>query len=432
MEQQKLQWPEDRKVFSVSELVGDVKTELEVRFREIWIQGEISNLRRPPSGHLYFTLKDDASQLNAVCFRMRNRLLKFDPADGMDVLARGSLSVYPPRGQLQLVVEHLEPQGAGALQAAFEKLKARLHEEGLFDPKRKRALPLLPYKIGIVTSPSGAAIQDILRVLQRRNDRVNVLIYPARVQGDEAKREIVEGIQYLNSRDDIDVMIVGRGGGSLEDLWAFNEESVARAIFESRIPVISAVGHEIDYTISDFVADFRAPTPSAAAEIVSAKREELIRQVDAQRRRAVHAFQVVLHRKRQQLHKLAASRAFVGADSRVKLYSQRLDELEARMMQAIQLLVTPRKQETLRVTRDLKRQIDACLKNFRIQLQSRLDQLTAFSPERVLERGYSIVTRGAGQIVRDPAQVARNEIISVRVARGEFRARREDDGAEGL
>lgn len=432
MEQRNLQWSDDRSIFSVSELVGEAKTALEERFREIRVQGEISNLRRPPSGHLYFTLKDDTAQLNAVCFRMRNRLLKFEMADGMDVLARGTLSIYPPRGQVQLIVEHLEPLGAGALQAAFEKLKARLQEEGLFDPQRKRPLPLLPYKIGIVTSPSGAAIQDILKVLKRRNDRVNVLIFPARVQGDEAKREIVEGIRYLNSRDDIDVIIVGRGGGSLEDLWTFNEESVARAIFESRIPVISAVGHEIDYTISDFVADFRAPTPSAAAEIVSAKREEMIRQVDALRRRTAHAFQVVLHRKRRELHKLAASRAFVSADSRLKLYSQRLDELDARATHAIQQLVAPRRREALQLTRDLERQIGASLKDFRKQVQSRLDQLIAYSPERVLERGYSIVTGSAGQIVRDPSQVARNEVISIRVARGDFRARREDDGTEGL
>jgi len=265
-----------RKIYTVSEITAGVKACLESEFSEISVEGEISNLAAAASGHLYFGLKDKGAQMRCVCFRGKARFLKFQAEDGLQVVASGNLSVYEPRGDYQLIVDFMEPKGFGSLQLAFEQLKARLQAAGLFDAQRKKPLPLLPRCIGIVTSPTGAAIQDILRILRRRHENVQVLIYPTRVQGQGAAAEIAGGIRALNRLSEIDVMIVGRGGGSLEDLWAFNEEIVARAIFESRIPVISAVGHEVDFTIADFVADVRAPTPSAAAELVVSQKNAML------------------------------------------------------------------------------------------------------------------------------------------------------------
>ena len=268
-------WLAERQIYTVSQLNDEIKNLLETQFSDIWVEGEISNFRIPGSGHFYFTLKDSSSQLRGVCFKSQNRLLKFRPEDGLAVLSRGRLTVYEPRGEYQLVVDYMEPRGLGSLQLAFEQLKAKLQKEGLFDPTHKKPLPLLPQKIAVVTSPTGAVIRDILRVLRRRNRGLHVLIYPVRVQGEGAGQEIASGVRYLDTLPDVDVIITARGGGSIEDLWAFNDEIVVRAIFNSRIPVISAVGHETDFTIADFVADMRAPTPSAAAEIVSAVRSDL-------------------------------------------------------------------------------------------------------------------------------------------------------------
>jgi exodeoxyribonuclease VII large subunit len=269
-----------RPIYTVSQLTGEIKTLLEKNFEHIWVEGEISNFRQPTSGHLYFTLKDESSQLRAVMFRMQNRLLKFEPEDGLQVVCYGRLTVYDPRGEYQIVVDHLEPKGLGALQLAFEQLKEKLSGEGLFDPARKRPLPTLPQKIGIVTSPTGAAIRDILQIIDRRFANVHILLYPVRVQGPGAAQEIAQAIDELGQWPGLEVMIVGRGGGSLEDLWAFNEEGVARAIHRSPVPVISAVGHEIDFTIADFVADLRAPTPSAAAELVIGNKLELVQNLE--------------------------------------------------------------------------------------------------------------------------------------------------------
>jgi exodeoxyribonuclease VII large subunit len=255
-------------ILTVTQLTEQIKSLLEGTFPDVWVEGEISNITAPQSGHVYFTLKDRQSQIKAVLFRSSQRHLKFTLQHGMQVICRGRVSVYDPRGEYQVIVEYVEPKGVGAFQKAFEELKGRLEKEGLFDRERKKSLPLLPRRIGIVTSPTGAAIRDILRVIKRRHPKMEILIYPVPVQGADAAPSIVEAIGYFNSEKNVDVVIVGRGGGSLEDLWAFNEEPVARAIFASRIPVISAVGHETDYTIADFVADLRAPTPSAAAEIV--------------------------------------------------------------------------------------------------------------------------------------------------------------------
>src|SRR5690606_1247849 len=356
---------EERPIFSVSDLVSGIKGDLEGLYRDLWVRGELSNVGRPSSGHLYFTVKDEEAQISAVCFRMRNRYLRFQPEDGLQVLIRGSVSIYPPRGQLQLIVEHMEPLGQGALQLAFEQLKKKLAREGLFDAARKKPLPLLPSRIGVVTSATGAAIQDIIRVLRRRNDRVSIVIYPTRVQGTEACSEICQGIRYLNSRCDIDVIIVGRGGGSIEDLWAFNEEPLARAIAKSRIPIISAVGHETDFTIADFVADLRAPTPSAAAEIVCARREELATHLQHLKRHLVQAFRLLLHQKRQKLERLASSRAFVDAESRLRFFLQRLDELTHRLQQrGLALFELPR-QKVVQCRRGLEQWLQVYLQTKR-------------------------------------------------------------------
>ncbi|MDA2938874.1 exodeoxyribonuclease VII large subunit [Acidobacteria bacterium AH-259-A15] len=424
MQQQELKLFGERQILSVSQVVNSVKVSLETKFHDIWVKGEISNFRTPPSGHIYFTLKDSDAQLKVVCFRMQNRLLKFRPEDGMDVLARGSLSVYPPRGEFQLVVEFMEPVGPGALQLAFEQLKSRLEAEGLFDQARKKKLPLLPAKIGVVTSPTGAAIQDILRVLSRRNDRLDILIFPAKVQGSGAAQQIARGIHYLDSRGDIDVIVVARGGGSLEDLWGFNEEVVARAIFDARIPVISAIGHEIDFTIADFVADLRAATPSAAAEIVSGVREDLWKRVENLVRRSSQAIRLCLKDKRGQLQRLASSRAFVDAESKLRFFLQRLDELHTRLIKTAPSLFSSPRERILQHKKTLRQQIQFYLQSKRQLMTARNEQLQAYSPLAVLDRGYAIVTTKNREIVRDPAQVKGGEDVDVRVARGQFRAQR--------
>ncbi len=422
MQQQELKLFEERPVFSVSQIVNSVKFQLETKFHDIWIQGEVSNFKKPPSGHLYFTLKDSDAQIRAVCFRMQNQYLRFKPEDGMDIVARGAISVYPPRGEFQLVVEFMEPVGKGALQVAFEQLKAQLEKEGLFEAARKKKLPMLPSKIGVVTSPTGAAIQDILRVLKRRNDRIHVLIFPVKVQGTGAAQEIARALHYFNQRFDVDTIIVGRGGGSWEDLWAFNEETVARAIHESRIPVISAVGHEIDFTIADFVADLRAPTPSAAAEIVAAVHEELCNRVEHLARRAHQSIRLILHEKRRRLQHLAANRAFVDAESKLNFFLQRLDELYARLIKTLPRGIQPRRERLTQVEKGLDQQMRFYLQQKKQLMNARQHQLQAYSPLAVLERGYAIVTSNGAQVVRDPAQVVPGGQIDIRVARGSFRA----------
>ncbi len=424
MRQRELKLSEERQILSVSQLVESVKLQLESNFQDLWVRGEISNFKTPRSGHSYFTLKDSDAQIRAVCFRMRNRLLKFRPQDGMDVIARGSVSVYPPRGEFQLVVEFMEPVGPGALQLAFEQLKSRLQSEGLFDEAHKKDLPLLPAKIGVVTSSTGAAIQDILRVLSRRNDRVNILIYPTRVQGSGAAQEVARGIQYLDTREDIDVIIVTRGGGSLEDLWAFNEEVVGRAIFDCRSPVISAVGHQTDFTISDFVADLRAPTPSAAAEIVSGAREELCMRVEGLRKRSIQAFRLGLGDRRERLRRLATSRAFVDAESKLRFFLQRLDELHSRLVKTIPTLSIWLRQRCLQQDQLLRQQIQFYLQTKKHLITASSGQLQAYSPLAVLERGYAIVTTTSREVVRDPDQIREGDEVGVRVQHGDFRAQK--------
>src|SRR5262245_47393323 len=319
--------PAPRRALTVSELTDRVQGVLETDFFDVWVEGEVSNLKLAPSGHWYFSLKDDYAQLRAVVWKTAARLIKFRPKDGMKVVVRGGLRVYPPRGEYQLSVGVLEPLGKGSLQQAFEELKENLEKEGLFDRARKRPIPMLPRCVGVVTSPTGAVIQDILRVVSRRYANLEVLIYPARVQGEEAAPEICQGIRALNTLKDLDVIIVARGGGSLEDLWPFNEERVARALAASRVPTISAVGHETDYTISDFVADLRAPTPSAAAEHVIQAKAEIGARIDALARRQHSAMSLRLAHVRSRVGSLASHRVFEAERGRLRNQAQRVDDL---------------------------------------------------------------------------------------------------------
>jgi len=412
-----------RAVLSVSELTHRLQEVLEDRFPAVWVEGEISNYRLYGSGHAYFTLKDAESQIRAVLFRNRGRRIKFEPADGLHVMAFGSIEVYPQRGEYQLVIELLEPKGLGALQLAFDQLKTRLQAEGLFEPARKRELPRFPRKIGVVTSPSGAAIRDILRVIGRRFGDLHIVIAPARVQGDGAAEEIAHGLRDLNALGGVDVIIVGRGGGSLEDLWAFNEEIVARAIAASKVPVVSAVGHEVDYTIADFVADLRAPTPSAAAELVVREKQAVVDTLGQLRarlerfalrplrdlERRVDELSARLRREmRNELgranHRVTlATRALRASDpvARVARDRHRLDSLQARMV-------------TL-----LHRRRDRA----RYALQTAVGRLDSLSPLAVLGRGYSLTRTPAGDIVHSPAQVRVGDVIRVLLQRGSLDAR---------
>ncbi|HEX5413252.1 MAG TPA: exodeoxyribonuclease VII large subunit [Terriglobia bacterium] len=345
----------ERKLYTVAELSLAVKELIETSFPDVWVTGEVSNFRAAASGHCYFTLKDASAQLRAVCFRNQARCLKFKPQDGLAVIARGQLSVYEARGEYQLCVDYLEPAGVGALQLAFEQLRKRLATEGLFDQARKKPLPVLPRAIGIVTSPSGAAIRDILRVLKRRFPNMSVLLYPAAVQGAVAAGEIVEGIKYFNQYALVDVLIVGRGGGSMEDLWPFNEESVARAIAASTIPVISAVGHETDFTISDFVADLRAPTPSAAAEMVVHRREDFLLEVANRVRQMSQNIRLRMSEARAELTELRMHRAIQQFPARVQERSQRVDESLGEMERSLRGRLEGARRQHLELTTRLLR-----------------------------------------------------------------------------
>ncbi len=424
MLQKEFTFEKSRLIHGVSEIVEDIRSTLEKDFRDIWVQGEISDFAVPRSGHFYFNLKDDEARLRCVCFRMENRYLRFRPEEGLEVIARGRISVYPPRGDVQFIVQHMEPVGHGALRLAFDRLKERLWKEGLFDEERKKPIPRLPAKIGVITSPTGAAVQDILRVLARRNIGLDVLIYPVKVQGEGAAREIVRGIKTLDRRDDLDTLILARGGGSAEDLQAFNEEIVARAIAETGLPLISAIGHEVDVTISDFAADLRAPTPSAAAEIVTGAREELAGQVDQLNTRLTRAIQVHLHTLRNRLQTLISNRSFVDSETRLRLYQQRLDDLTIRLMKPVPLRLGSVRERKLHLDTGLRRTIGQVLAQKRTYVENRTARLTAVSPLAVLDRGYAIVTGEGGDVVVDPNLVRVGDRISIRVARGDFAAKR--------
>jgi exodeoxyribonuclease VII large subunit len=337
-----------RRVWKVSELTEQIGAILEGAFRDVWIEGEVSNLRPAQSGHLYFTLKDSRSQIRCVCFRDQARLLKFRPEDGLHITLRGALGVYEARGEYQIYVTHIEPVGLGALQLAFEQLKKQLQAEGLFEQARKKPLPVLPRCIGIVTSPGGAAIRDILRVLKRRFANVHVQLFPVKVQGDGAAAEVAAAVRYFNRIKFADVLIVARGGGSLEDLWAFNEEVVARAIAASAIPVITGVGHETDFTIADFVADMRAPTPSAAAEIVLRSRQEFERHIADYQRQLVHHTRYLLSQRRHRVRDLQTHRGFRQMELLLRRRRQEIDELSSSLAVALRLRLAASQQQLAR------------------------------------------------------------------------------------
>lgn len=388
------------KIYTVSDLTAGIRALLEDSFSGIWVQGELSNVHQHSSGHMYFSLKDEESQIRAVMFRMQNRQLRFQPKDGLAVLVHGALSVYERRGDYQIVAEYMEPKGLGALQLAFEQLKEKLRAEGLFDDARKRPIPLLPRRIGVITSPTGAAIRDILHVLRRRFVGVDVLICPATVQGDQAAPQIVEALGELNRRGGLDVVIVARGGGSIEDLQAFNEETVARAIAVSRIPVISAIGHEVDYTIADFVADLRAPTPSAAAELVIAKQDELAQRLDDLQARMTGVMRSRLHGLRVRMSGLDRHLRLLNPVEQVRIQRRRLTGL----------------------VKDLTGWTDRRLALLQGELKAVAGKLDSLSPLAILSRGYSICLRVPDQeIVKDSSVVVAGDLVEVRLHRGRLR-----------
>ncbi len=400
MEQIALPLEPNRRIYTVAEITAAIRGLLESQFRDIWVAGEISGVRIAASGHAYFTLKEAEAQIRCVCFRSALRYLPFKPADGVAVLARGNIDVYEARGEYQLLVEFLEPQGRGALQLAFEQLKKKLAAEGLFDAARKRPLPRIPRRIGIVSSPTGAVIRDIIQILERRFPGLHIRLYPALVQGEGAVEEVCRALDYFSRTRWPEVVIVARGGGSLEDLWTFNEEAVARAIAACSVPVISAVGHETDVTIADFVADLRAPTPSAAAELVICTRERLLDQIDG----AVH--------KLRQAARYRLGRAF-----------QPLDELDVRLAGLSPQLRLARMAHRVEAARAAAaHHMASHLARARARLEPLAAQLVQLSPLRVLERGYAIVQDEAGRIVKEAAAAPAGTQLDVRLARGRLKA----------
>lgn len=430
----------NREIYSVARLNDEVARLLEGAFPLIWVEGELTNLARPRSGHVYFTLKDARAQVRCALFRSNRMRLRFEPRDGMQVIARARVGLYGPRGDFQLVVQELEPAGEGALRLAYDRLRLRLQYEGLFDPKRKRPLPAFPRQLGVVTSPTGAAVRDVLKVLGRRFPSLPVVVYPTRVQGEGAGEEIAAAIRTAVRRAECDVLLVVRGGGSLEDLWAFNEEGVARAIHACPIPIVTGIGHESDVTIADFAADERAPTPSAAAERTSPNRIELVERLAAVAGRARRAAVAGAERRRASLE--IQSRRLRHPLLRIENLSQRTDELGRRAAAAFDR----RREESRRRIATLFHRLDrirpdprafrAKLENLERRLHSataerharasaRIRELAralhAVSPDRTLERGYAIVYREGG-IVRDAEEVAAGDAITARLARGRLEA----------
>ena len=437
--------PPERRIWMIRELIASVRTQLEREFTDTWVEGEISNFRAHPSGHLYFTLKDEAAQIRVVMFRSSARLLRFKPADGMQVIARGRVTIYEDRGELQISAEYLEPKGAGALQIAFQQLKAKLEAEGLFEASRKKPIPALPSRIGVVTSPKAAALCDILNILRRRHQSANVLIFPAQVQGEAAPGEISAGIRWFNKAHKVEVIIVARGGGSIEDLAAFNHEGLARTVAGSKIPVISAVGHETDFTIIDFVADLRAPTPSAAAELVIRSRQEIEEQSETLRQRLGRAMRYRLLMARQVLNELSHHGAFARMTDLLGRRQQRVDDLVFRLEKAERRIIeqqrrrwelaasvvrhydVPRRLAAMRQQLESRyAALGAAFRTVLLQRRSRLERLAgsleALSPLAILERGYALVFDSSGNLVKDSSAVKVGDEVKARLARGEITA----------
>jgi len=442
----------ERRVWKVRDLVAAVRTHIEREYSDAWVEGEISNFRAPDSGHLYFTLKDGNAQIRVVMFRSSARLLRFRPGDGLQVVVRGRVTIYEDRGELQISAEYIEPKGAGSLQLAFEQLKAKLEAEGLFAAEHKKTIPSLPSRIGVVTSPQAAALRDILNILQRRHRSVNVLIFPAQVQGDSASHEIAAGVCYFNQQANVDVIVIARGGGSAEDLAPFNNEGLARTVFNSEIPVISAVGHETDFSIVDFVADLRAPTPSAAAELVIRSRQEIEEQASALHERLSRAMRYRLLMGRQALTELAQHGAFARMMEVIRQRQQKLDDLAHRMELAERLLLEQmrRRWETvsaavrhydMRMVLSARRKeleswtsaLAGVIRNVLLQHRVRSERLQtvleSLSPLAILERGYALVFDSQGKLLKDARAVSLGDSISARLAHGQLEAHvtRKDD-----
>ena len=437
--------PPERRVWKVRDLVASVRTHIEHEYSDAWVEGEISNFRAPDSGHLYFTLKDGDSQIRVVMFRSSARLLRFRPADGLQVVVRGRVTIYEERGELQISAEYIEPKGAGSLQLAFEQLKAKLEAEGLFAAERKKPIPTLPARIGIVTSPQGAALRDILNILQRRHRSVNVLIFPAQVQGDAASSEVAAGVRLFNQQSNVEVIIVARGGGSAEDLAPFNNEGLARTVAGSAIPVISAVGHETDFTIIDFVADLRAPTPSAAAELVIRSRQEIEEQAAALHDRLTRAVRYRLLMGRQALTELSQHGAFAHMMEVIRQRQQKLDDLTHRVELAERNLLEKfrRRWETISaavrhydvrlVLTGMRKELDnrtmalaSVMRNVLLQHRVRSERLEtalqSLSPIAILDRGYALIFDSDGKLLKDAGTVNIGDEISARLARGQIHA----------
>jgi exodeoxyribonuclease VII large subunit len=449
MDQLQFNLQPERRTFTVADLTARIRDLLARNFTDVIVQGEISNCRPATSGHIYFTLKDDRAQIRCVFFKQQQRGMKFRPEDGLKVSVRGSISVYEARGEYQIYVESIEPLGRGALQLAFEQLKKKLQEEGLFDNARKKLLPLLPSRIGLITSPTGAAVRDVVRILKRRFPNVHLTLYPVRVQGEGAAGEIVTALSYFNRVSTVDVILLVRGGGSIEDLWAFNEERLARAIAASQIAVISGVGHETDFTIADFVADMRASTPSAAAELVVHTRREFDKHVADLRGTIESLVRYRLLELSRRVHALSGRSGFRRPQDLLRQQRQRADELTSRLAMGLRgRLESLRRRFTtahLRIssfdfrmkmaalrlslqkhTHDLKTQTERALRAKRERLERLSLQLNERSPLQVLERGYAIATDADGNILRDAAQIALGSEVRIQLRRGRITAEVKD------
>ncbi len=440
-----------RRIWPVRQLVAQVRELVEQQYGDVWVEGEISNLRPAPSGHVYFTLKDADAQLPIVLFRRQAMLLRFRPEDGLHVLVRGRVSVYEQRGQMQLVAETMEPVGAGSLQLAFEQLKERLKAEGLFDANRKIPMPSYPRTVGIVTSPTGAVIRDFLNIVARRHSGLNVLVFPVSVQGESAPAEIESAIGELNASGLVDVIVLARGGGSLEDLAAFNSERVARAIAASRLPIVSAIGHETDFTIADFAADLRAPTPSAAAELITEAHHNIDEYLVNQCHRLDRAVRFQLLQARQRLTRLAAAeRAESRVSTLIHRQAQRLDDLvfraeaaiggqlRQRQRHAADLFAAVLRHDPRQALAQAREQLLACRTHLRHSMErllhtshstlSALDaRLHSLSPLAVLDRGYALVLDAAGSLIRSTAQLSSGDLLTTRLADGSFISRVESE-----
>jgi exodeoxyribonuclease VII large subunit len=435
----------ERRVWKVRDLIAAVRTHIEREYSDAWVEGEISNFRAPDSGHLYFTLKDGNAQIRVVMFRSSARLLKFRPADGLQVVVRGRVTIYEDRGELQIAAEYIEPKGAGSLQLAFEQLKAKLEAEGLFAAERKKPIPSLPARIGVVTSAQAAALRDILNIIERRHHSVNVLIFPAQVQGDAAAREVSAGVRYFNQQRNVDVIVIARGGGSAEDLASFNNEGLARVVAASEIPVISAVGHETDFTIVDFVADMRASTPSAAAELVIRSRQEIEDQAAVLHERLSRAMRYRLLMGRQALTELAQHGAFARMMEVIRQRQQKLDDLGHRMELAERQLIVRihrrweavsaavRHYDVRLVLSGMRKELEghtsalvAIARNVLLQHRVRSERLQtaleSLSPLAILDRGYALIFDSEGKLIKDASRVKVGEEISARLAHGQIQA----------